>query len=210
MSDRSPGGSLALAATAGVLIAAMAVMGWWQYTAYDDQQRNDARTALSRPPVALDEVLGPDESFPAAASSRPVEVRGSYNEAEQFYVEALAGSPHTYAVATPFETQSGSAVIVIRGASEQPTAPAPGGKVWLQGVLNPSASAGQPLDEDRITDGVRIPALLSEVSADLYAGYVVLTASLPAEPLDRVEPPLPNPSRWAGIRNLLYAVQWWV
>lgn len=188
----------------------MAVLGWWQYDAYDDQQRSDALEALARPPVPLDEVLGPDKSFSAAARSRPVEVRGSYSESEQFYVEALPGSPHAYAVATPLETQSGSAVIVIRGASEQPTAPAPEGKVWLQGVLNPSTSSGRPLNADRITDGVRIPALLSEVSADLYAGYVVLTDSVPAESLERVEPLLPSPSRWAGIRNLLYAAQWWV
>jgi hypothetical protein len=25
-----------------------------------------------------------------------------------------------------------------------------------------------------------------------------------------VPPPLPDPSRWSGIRNLLYACQWWV
>ena len=28
--------------------------------------------------------------------------------------------------------------------------------------------------------------------------------------LTPVEPPLPDPSRWAGIRNLIYALQWWL
>ncbi len=204
------GRALALAAVAVVLMSAMAVLGWWQYTAYDDQQRDDARSRLSRSPVALDHVLGPDQSFSADANAQPVTVIGSYNEAEQFYVEELSGAPLTYAVATPLETHSGAAVIVIRGASERLRAPAPDGQVRIQGVLTPSTSSGSSLDGDRITDGVRIPALLSEVSADLYAGYVVLTTSDPVERLDLVTPVLPESSRWAGIRNLLYALQWWV
>jgi len=191
-------------------MTAMSVLGWWQYTAYEEQQRDDARTNLSQPPVGLDEALRPDQEFPADATSRPVTVRGTYVEAEQFYVEAIEGSPKTYAVATPLETESGSAVIVVRGARDRPSAGVPDGRVLVEGVLSPSMPSASPLDENRITDGIRTPALLSEVSADLYAGYVVLTDSVPAEPLERVVPPVPELSRWAGIRNLLYAVQWWV
>lgn len=191
-------------------MAVMGVLGWWQYGAYDNQQRANAKAAMNRAPVPLDDALRPDEQFPVEAKSRPVTVWGTYEGAEQFYVERLPGSPLAYAVATPLLTQSGSALIVIRGASDQPTAPVPAGTVRVEGVLSPSSSTGSPLDGQRVTNGVRIPALLSDMSAALYGGYLVLESSEPAESLDPVVPPLPEPSRWAGLRNLLYALQWWV
>lgn len=202
--------SLALGAVAIVFMAVMAGLGWWQYSAYDAQQRDDARAAMRREPVPVDDVLGPDQQFRVEANSRPVTALGSYDGAEQFYVEDMPGSPLAYAVGTPLVTQSGSALIVIRGASDQPNASVPEGSIQVEGVLSPSASSGSPLDGQRITDGVRIPALLSEVSADLYAGYVVLRSSEPADSLEPIVPPLSEPSRWAGVRNLLYALQWWV
>jgi len=48
------------------------------------------------------------------------------------------------------------------------------------------------------------------VPVDLYAGYVVRRDSRPPDPLSVVPPPLPEPSTWAGLRNLMYALQWWV
>lgn len=192
------------------MIAALTVLGWWQFTAYDAQQHNNALAVRQLAPVALDDVMSADAGFPAEAFGRPVTVRGRYVTAEQFYVQHLPGSPAAYAVATPLLTQSGAAVVVVRGATDVPAAPASSSPVEVTGILAPSTSSGSVLDEDRVTDGVRIPALVSEVSTDLYAGYVVLTKSEPEETLDTVQPPLAEPSRWAGIRNLLYAVQWWV
>ncbi len=77
-------------------------------------------------------------------------------------------------------------------------------------MLEPSDSAGSPLDAERVTGGLRIAALVQDFDQDLYAGYVVLTESRPADALAAITPPTPESSRWAGIRNLLYAVQWWL
>jgi hypothetical protein len=84
--------------------------------------------------------------------------------------------------------------------------------VRVEGVLEPSQSAAAALDGDRVTDGIQIARLVSSFDEDLYAGYVIATATDPSAPgaaLAPVAVPRPDPSFWAGIRNLLYAVQWW-
>jgi len=204
------GRALGLLAVALVLMAAMIGLGWWQYDAYRAQQHDDAADAASRDPVPLDDVLGPDEGFSGDAVAQPVVATGRYDAAGQLYVEDLPGSPLRYAVVTPLVTDTGSAVLVVRGASAEPSADVPTGTVEVHGSLQPSQDQGSPLDEGRVTDGIRVSTLVAEVEPDLYGGYVVLTASEPAESLPVVDPPLPEPSRWAGLRNLVYALQWWI
>lgn len=204
------GRALGLLAVALVLMAAMIGLGWWQYDAYRVQQHDDAAEAAGRDPVPLDDVLGADEGFSGDAVAQPVVTTGRYDVAGQLYVEDLPGSPLRYAVVTPLVTASGSAVLVVRGASAEPSADVPAGPVEVHGSLQPSQGAASPLDDGRVTDGIRISTLVAEVEPDLYGGYVVLTASDPAESLPPVEPPLPEPSRWAGLRNLVYALQWWI
>jgi surfeit locus 1 family protein len=199
-----------LSVLAAVLVAAMTWLGMWQLGVYDDRQHDDAATALAQAPVPLADILGPDDGITNDAVGRPVIVAGSYVAAEQFYVRELEGAHDTYAVVTPLLTSTGSAILVVRGSAAEPHADVPTGSVELAGVLEPSMSDGGPLDASRVTDGIRIPALLSSFSHDLYGSYVIAQESIPTDALTAVEPPLGNPSRWAGIRNLLYAVQWWV
>ncbi len=202
--------ALGLGALALTLMAAMAALGLWQLGAYDKHQAEDARARLAQPPVPLDQILGPDSAFPAAGVGRPVTVTGRYDVAEQVYVRQLPGSADQYAVATPLVTSSGSVVLVVRGSARHPDAAAPVGAVTVRGVLQPSQALGSRPDDARVTDGLRVASLLESMTRDLYAGYVVLTTSEPAESLPAVDTPLPRSSRWAGIRNLLYALQWWV
>jgi cytochrome oxidase assembly protein ShyY1 len=202
--------ALGLLAVALVLIAAMVGLGWWQYDAYRDQQADDAAAAADRPAAPLDDLLGPDEGFSGDAVSRPVVVSGRYDAAGQLYVEDLPGSPLRYAVVTPLVTATGSAILVVRGASDEPVADVPHGEVVVEGSLQPSQDTGSEPDSDRVTDGIRVSTLVATIDPDLYGGYVVLTSSDPSERLPAVEAPLPDPDRWAGIRNLVYAVQWWI
>lgn len=202
--------AIGLGVLALALMAAMGALGLWQLGAYDKHQAESAKTRLAQPPVPLDEVLGPDSPFPADGVGRPVIVRGSYDARDQFYVRDVPGAGSTYAVVTPMRTAAGSMILVVRGASPTAHAQVPSGAVTVSGVLQPSQPRGAPLDRSRVTDGLRIASVLNSVQGDLYAGYVVLTESHPAETLPPVRSPLPDPSRWAGVRNLLYAIQWWV
>lgn len=202
--------ALSLGLLALVLIGAMAMLGRWQLGAYDRHQDEDARSRLQQPPAPLDRVIGPDAAFPAEAVGQPVTVTGRYVASEQIYIRGLTGSSGTYAAATPLLTSAGSMILVVRGGTDELTGEPPNGVVAVTGVLQPSSATGGPLNAQRVTGGVRIASLLDGFSRDLYAGYVVLTASRPADRLPPVSVPLPDSSPRAGLRNLLYAVQWWV
>jgi cytochrome oxidase assembly protein ShyY1 len=135
-------------------------------------------------------------------------VSGTYEGPEQFYVSGM-GHGGGYAVAVPVVTATGAAVIVVRGSAESVPVEAPTGAVRVEGVLEPSQGLAAPLDGERITNGIQIPRLVSAFDEDLYAGYVLATATRPPDSLEPVPVPLPHASFWSGIRNLLYAIQWW-
>jgi len=202
--------ALGLGIVALVLMAAMVVLGLWQLGVYDDQQHDDARSQLARPPVPLDQLLGPDDAFPGNGV-RPVTVTGRYLSDQEFEVRDGSTLDVPRAIVTPLETPTGSLILVVRGSGELRDAePPPTGQVTVTGVLEPSDAGGNGLGGGRTTDGIRIAALAQDFARDLYAGYVVRTGSRPADALEPVTPPFPQPSRWAGIRNLVYAIQWWV
>jgi cytochrome oxidase assembly protein ShyY1 len=195
-----------------VLIAAMAWLGLWQFGVYDNHQHAEAEAALARPVVPLGALLGPDDAFPSDGVGRPVRVTGTYLPQDQIYVQHLAGSPHRYAVATPLGTPNGSAIIVVRGSSDARGAAAPTGPVTVSGILEPSGESGGSPNAAGVTNGLSIASLVNSVHPDLYSGYLLLRSSQPEQSptLTPVTPPLPDPSRWSGLRNLLYACQWWV
>jgi cytochrome oxidase assembly protein ShyY1 len=202
----------ALGAVGLVLMGVMTWLGLWQLHVYDDQQHDAARAALHRPEVPLDSLLGPDDAFPAEGTGRPVTATGTYLRTAQLYVRHLPGASQPYAVVTPLVTATGSAILVVRGAAATPGAAAPAGRVAITGVLEPARDSGRPPNSSRVTDSLSISGLVDSVRPDLYSGYVLLTSSTPHQrpSLAPVAPQLPNPSRWTGIRNLLYACQWWV
>jgi cytochrome oxidase assembly protein ShyY1 len=188
----------------------MVGLGLWQLDAYDERQSADALARQQERPTPLGRILGPDSAFPSDGVGRPVMVTGRYVADEQIYVRGLPGSTGRYAATTPLLTPTGSLILVVRGSTDELGGVPPGGVVTVSGLLEPSAGSGSPLSSQRVTDGLRIAGMLDGFSRDLYAGYIVLTDSRPDDPLSPVEPPLSEPSPWAGFRNLLYAVQWWV
>lgn len=204
--------ALGLGLVALVLIVAFVAMGLWQFRVYDDHRRADSTASLHEPAVALDQVFGPDDAFPDGGVGKPVRVTGVYLPTDQVYVTDLPGSQRRYAVATPLRTSNGSAIIVVRGSTDRIGEPAPTGPVTVTGVLEPAGDAGRIPDRRGVTDQLSIASLVDRVHPDLYSGYVLLRTSAPrqAPELAAVAAPLPDPSRWAGLRNLLYACQWWV
>jgi surfeit locus 1 family protein len=202
--------TLALGVVALALMTVLGGLGWWQFTTYRQHQAAASASALHERPIPLDTVLGRDAPFPVAGVGKPVTASGRYDAAGQFYVRHLRGASAAYAVVTPLTTDTGSMILVVRGASATPSAPVPSGRVIVQGVLEPSQAVGAPLDQQRITNGIRIASVLATMKRDLYAGYVVLTTSTPADALPIVRPPDPQPSPWDGVRNLIYAIQWWI
>jgi cytochrome oxidase assembly protein ShyY1 len=139
-----------------------------------------------------------------------VEVSGSYVADEQFYVTGFDGATQPYTVVTPLLTATGAAVLVVRGSTAVPPAEVPSGQVAVEGLLQPSMDEGSAIDADRVAEGIRISSLIGDFDEDLYSGFIVATSSQPDDTLTPVKPSLPDPSRWVGIRNLIYALQWWL
>ncbi|HEX5203651.1 MAG TPA: SURF1 family protein [Actinoplanes sp.] len=201
------------------------LLGRWQLDVWQDH-RTDSATAVTREaPVPLDEVLGPDTAFPASGVGRPVLVEGRWDPARTVYVadRARDGRDGVWVV-TPVVMASGSAIPVLRGWTQAPQdAPAaPAGTAALVGLLQPSEDTGAP-DRDARDDVIpelSTTDLLPRASYDLYSGYVVATdRDLPSRTtsstgmsgLAAVTPAhLPGPDSSSGLRNLLYALQWWV
>ncbi|HEX4685281.1 MAG TPA: SURF1 family protein [Nocardioides sp.] len=208
-----------------VAVVACLLLGRWQLDVWHDHRSNSAAAVTREDPVPLDEVLGPDAAFPASGVGRPVVVEGRWDPARTVYVadRRQGGRTGVWAV-TPVVTATGSAIPIVRGWTRTPAdAPAaPSGAADLVGLLQPSEDTGlQDSDpRDDVLPELSITDLIPRASYDLYGGYVVATdrdlpsgapASTGMAGLSAVTPAhLPGPDASSGLRNLLYALQWWV
>jgi surfeit locus 1 family protein len=217
---------LALHVAAVVAVGAAVWLGLWQYDAWQLHREDQAAAMADRPPVPLGEVLGPDDPYRNDVVGQPVEVVGAWVPQSTVYVAGRpagrdAGAADGYwqlaslAVCPDGDCAGASAIPVVLGWTEQVPSgiAAPQGTVALTGWLQPGE--GSEVDEDLTDDvlaSVRIPDLLQRSDRDLYAGYVILGEPAGARAgLTPVTPDsLPDPPASAGLRNLLYAVQWWV
>lgn len=199
---------LGLTLLALVLVAAMTLMGLWQLDTYNQAQSVAAAETANIAPVPLDSLLGPDQAFTAEAHARPVVVEGEYDR-PQLLVDRGSGPPW---LVNPLVTDSGAAILVVRGLAQPGSAPAPPpGQVRVVGSLQPSEAQGS---DNRLGDN-RVPTLstaqlIDQVEGDLYSGYVVLTDQDPPSTVPVAPAPLPATSFTTGFRNLMYAVQWWL
>lgn len=210
----------------GLVCVSIAIgMGAWQYDAW--QARRDAeRVDLTHAdPVAIGEVMGPDDPFPTAGLGRPVELRGTFLPEGTVLVSGrtdASGAEGDWLV-TPITVGDASApaVPVVRGwvpaGSDLAALPAPPiGEVDLRGWLQPPEGSGQEDEDPRddVLPELRIADLVQRVDQDLYGAYVVAeeplavdaTAGVRGATLDQ----LPEAGRFTGLRNILYAIEWWV
>ncbi len=208
-----------------VAVVATVLLGRWQYDVWHTHRSDSAASVTREAPVRLDSVLGPDAAYPGDALGRPVTVEGDWAPAETVLVSGRRAAGRTgYWVVTPVVMPSGSEIPVVRGWLSDPAqAPSPPhGRAALVGLLQPSEDNGAP-DPDR-TDAV-LPELsttdlLQRTRRDLYGGYVIATdravpgGTTPASGMAGLVAAsaehLPGADASTGLRNLLYALQWWV
>lgn len=208
---------LGLHLLAVVAVTCTVLMGLWQLGVYDSQQRHEQDDQSGAAAVPLHDALGPDDAFGGSADGRRVEATGSFGPADrQLWV---SGRNHDgrdgYWLVAPFVTggsdQHPDALLVVRGwAPQAGPLPDPPDITRIEAVLQPTEESGEPLDADRVTDALGIPLLTNELPYDLYAGYGIQTGPEPTAGLEAVPPPDPGVAWTVGLRNLVYAVQWWV
>jgi cytochrome oxidase assembly protein ShyY1 len=217
-SPRRPGllEELGAATLALVLVGIAGWLGYWQYDAWQERRSAEAADLTELAPVPLTDLMGGDDPFPAPDLGRPVEVSGDWLDGG-FWVSGreYAGSDGFWAV-NPLQVDD-AAVLVVRGwapeADDDLLRVSGGAEVvgWLQppeGGLVTDADA-----DDDVFPEIRVADAVQRVDLDLYSAYVV------ADP-DRTEASvgldaaelasLPSPGRFTAVRNLLYAVEWWI
>lgn len=219
----SPGSSVRLWFRPGLLglhvfaIAAIVFcvfMGLWQMGVYDARQLHERADRQDVPVVEFAGLWGPDDPFEGRLNHRPVAVSGEFAPAaDQFWVSGKKQGDRTgYWLVAPFIVAGGDeALLIVRGwsadAGALPKVPA---ATEVSAVLEPGEKTGTPLDDDRVAGSLRIPALINVLPYDLYSGFAISTSTETAEGLVLANPPKPETSWTSGMRNLMYAFQWWV
>lgn len=217
----------------GLVCVGVAVgLGSWQYDAWQQRREAEARDLTRLDPVSLSEVMGPDDPFPGDRIGQPVVLAGTWVPDGTVYVSGREheGTDGLWAV-TPLAVApaDGPALLVVRGWTPDVDSapPPPTGPAELVGLLQPAEGTGA-VDEDPRDDvlpQLRVADALQRVDRDLYGAYAVVaeqvapgdwphgdsatndgTTGLEPAALDQ----LPPVGQFTAVRNLLYAVEWWV
>ncbi len=207
-------GLLGLHVFAAVALVACIVMGLWQLGVYDSRQEHERAESQTVPRVALDGLWGADEPFEGRLNYRPVTIEGQFAPAaEQVWVGGKAQDGRTGVWLLAPVIVDDAAIAVVRGWAPAvvPFPDVPEGPVTIKAVLQPGESGGAPFDpETREIGSVRIPALTNELPYDLYSGFAISSSSDVAGGLELAKPPSVDVPWTTGLRNLAYALQWWV
>ncbi|GAB3994448.1 SURF1 family protein [Nocardioides marmoraquaticus] len=196
-----------------VAVAATIALGLWQLSAWQAGREREARDVSDATPVALDRAMGGDDPFPGQYLGHPVTLGGEWLPDSTLYVSDRARDGEWgYWVMTPVMVDgTDSAMPVVRGWSAEPSAPEVSGRVDVEGWLQPSegSSLNDPDRTDDVIPEMRVASVTEHVDDDLYSGFVV--SRVPTAGLSDVTPAqIPSISPVTSLKNLLYALQWWV
>lgn len=206
-------GLLGLHTFAVVAVVVCILAGLWQMGVYDTRQQHERADKQQVPTVALAGLWSADAPFTPELNHRPVTMSGHFAPtADQVWVSGKVEHGRTgFWLLSPFIVDGGDqALLVVRGWSPTsgplPAAPA---ETSLHAVLQPGEGSGAPLEGD-VIGTVRIPALINSLPFGLYSGFAISTTKAVAGDLAMVTPPTPDVAWTSGLRNLMYALQWWV
>lgn len=198
-----------------VLVGIALGLGLWQLDAWQAHREAKAADLTEAAPVPLAEVLGPDDPFPGDRVGQAVTVAGTWVPDATVYV---SGREHDgtdgYWVVTPLTVAGQDAALpVVRGwTPEVDQAPAPPvGEAEVEAWLQPGEGTGDVDDDpsDDVLPQLRIADVIQHVDQDLYGAYAV--AEQPEDGLEAAtREQLPEVSATTGLKNFLYAVEWWI
>jgi surfeit locus 1 family protein len=215
-----------------VAVATAGALGFWQYDAWHSRREAEAVDLTRVEPEPLAAVMGPDDPFPGTRIGQPVVLDGTWVPGGTLYV---SGREHDgrdgFWVVTPLAITGDDdpALPVVRGWVADPAdaPPAPSGTGEFVGWLQPAEGTGASDDDpaDDVLPQLRIADVIQHVDQDIYGAYAVVaddvapgawpvgptatndgTAGLARAGLEQ----LPEASTFTAVRNLLYAVEWWV
>ncbi|MFT4084981.1 MAG: SURF1 family protein [Nocardioides sp.] len=214
-----------------VAVAAAVALGLWQYGVSKQHKVDQIAQLAHANPTPLTDVMGGNDAFPGDQVGRPVVVTGTWVTGDTVYVSGHRHAGRSgYWVATPVHVDGsgtpGSAIYVVRGWVEDPSqAPAePTGHTrlvgWLQAGDQDTSSASTKRAD--VVSAMDLATLIDHVDGDLFSAYLV-DADRQADWPDSASPindgttglvavPAPDPPQAdasTGLRNFLYALEWW-
>ncbi len=198
-----------------VAVVVCTMGGFWQFGSYENRQGVAAAEARHDGIVDITKVWAAGEPMTTDLPNRTVTVTGEFGSAaDQVWIDGASTHGEAWLVA-PFNVDgSDAALLVVR--SKQATVSAdlpavPSGRSTLTVVLQPSLGGAAPLNDRRVTDSITVPALLNELPYRLWSGYGIVTdGAEPPSGSQLVTPPDPDVAWTVGLKNLAYALQWWV
>jgi cytochrome oxidase assembly protein ShyY1 len=218
---------LAVHVLAVAAVLAALLLGRWQYGAWQHGREDRAAALTGAAPRPLASVMTSDQPFPGESVGRPVTFSGRWLPKGTVYVADREhdGRVGVWAVTPVAVCQDAAAcatapaMLVVRGwaPSVDDVPDPPRGKVRVTGWLQPGEGSGlsDPDPDDDVIPEVRVADAIQHVDQDLYGAYViaeVATGDRGTESgLAAVTPAsLPSPGAGTALRNLLYALEWWV
>ena len=202
-----------------VFVAVCVGLGSWQLDGWRAQRAAAEQDLSTRTPVPLLDVIGADDPFPGDAVSRPVTVSGAWIPDSGFLVgpRERRGRDGWWAMGIARLDGAATSVPVVIGWVARPETPAVSGPVETVGLLQPGEGSFAPDEDptDRIFPEVRLASLTQLVPEDLVSAFVVARTVSPAPDLGQrsaaVTPEeVPAVGVSTALRNLLYALQWWI
>jgi surfeit locus 1 family protein len=207
---------LGLAAITIVLVVAAFLLGRWQWD--KTQTVLEAERASASQPIPLEQVLPPGKtSLPGGVIGQPVTLAGRFEPTMQTVItnRELDGHPGVWIV-TGLRLGDGRVAAVLRGwlsSADEGAAIVPAEPVTLTGIVQP--------DEAFYADASSAPGTAASIASDrlsaawgtpVLPGYTVLTMELP--PRNAAPAPVPPTVETGNVpfplRNLVYALQWWL
>lgn len=191
------------------VVCACARLGWWQWQRAAEFKAAE-RPIADQPRVSLDEITTPLVNLPEVAEGRLVRVEGEYIRT-WIVPDRQSGDRVGPWVLALLERSDGSAILVVRGWGER-AVPPPVGEVVVDGRLMPSQNPELSADVTAQDQLARVdPALvIATTSLDLFDGYVIASAEVPARDIERVPAPEVRKSPPGYyLQHVSYIVLWW-
>ena len=204
-------------------------LGAWQVDravgAAEQQAAIEQAAREDSPPLPIADVVAPQTSFTQSMVGQRVEVTGRWEPDAAFWVPGRDLDGRTgYLLLTGFrEDVTGALLPVVRGwvAEKDPGyLELPTGTVTVMGFIDGSEAAETAGAEGDEIASVSAGALVNLWGGPIYSGYVILVSASPevgapdwapgsAAAIEAMPPPV-LPSGGLNLRNLAYAVEWFV
>lgn len=196
-------------------VAVSIVLGRWQWDRTQDILA--AERAAAAAPMALDELIDDDGTWPNADIGRKVILEGQFTDDELLLPNReYQGDAGTWTI-TRFQLQDQRSIAVVRGWLPQDVTSPPirQDSTRVEGVLHPNEAFYEGANETQVVT-VDASALENEWGTDLIDGYVMLQELDPIllaadAPAPVIVPPTVSVGDVAfPLQNFFYAIQWWI